>query len=472
MPIHRIITAITLLITLAVADRASADAFDDVVVFRPAGSSWFLSHNRGGPGFYKSNTLGPAPVTSGPAQWGLAGDAPLVGDVNGDGFDDIVAVRDGGNFSWFAGHTLDNSGVGAIGSQSFPAADSVLGGFGTAAGSEGNFLADVNGDGFDDAVTVNAGFNWFSNPSDFFGLGAGPTSAGVQFGQAGDQPIIGDFNGDGDADLGVYRQVGGTIHIDLTAGGDLGAGDTANNGQIGGNVGDTVRVANLNGDALDDIVMIRQDGTGLIEWFGLINDGTGFAIEGDGDNDPDPVANPSGYHNFFNPGTTIAGFGLDGIDVPVIADINGDNMDDIGVYRDGTWFFTFTTAGGALGANAAGDEIFAFGIPGDIPLIGEFGSAPPVQSDFDNDGDVDGADFLTWQRGFLSGSTHAEGDADGDGDVDEVDLGIWQGEFGASSVVAASTSGTASVPEPSSLALVAFGLLAFTRITDRRRGQR
>ncbi|MCH8840516.1 MAG: hypothetical protein IH831_07530, partial [Planctomycetes bacterium] len=47
-----------------------------------------------------------------------------------------------------------------------------------------------------------------------------------------------------------------------------------------------------------------------------------------------------------------------------------------------------------------------------------------ASADFDEDGDVDGKDFLTWQRGLgiLLGAAHGDGDADGDGDVDLADL--------------------------------------------------
>ena len=64
--------------------------------------------------------------------------------------------------------------------------------------------------------------------------------------------------------------------------------------------------------------------------------------------------------------------------------------------------FRYTTAGGVLYAGFV-----------------EYGNVegPSLDSaDFDNDGDIDGADFLTWQRGFgMSSPTHANGDANGDG---------------------------------------------------------
>jgi hypothetical protein len=46
------------------------------------------------------------------------------------------------------------------------------------------------------------------------------------------------------------------------------------------------------------------------------------------------------------------------------------------------------------------------------------------------DYDVDGQDFLIWQRGVGVGTTHTEGDANINGTVDGVDLDIWESQFG------------------------------------------
>jgi hypothetical protein len=78
--------------------------------------------------------------------------------------------------------------------------------------------------------------------------------------------------------------------------------------------------------------------------------------------------------------------------------------------------------------------------------------APSVteDADFDQDGDIDGADFLTWQRNLQTANpTPAQGDADDDDDVDGDDLAIWEGQFD-SSVVA-----SAPVPEPGSFVMFA-----------------
>ena len=51
--------------------------------------------------------------------------------------------------------------------------------------------------------------------------------------------------------------------------------------------------------------------------------------------------------------------------------------------------------------------------------------------DFDGDNQVDGQDFLAWQRGLgATDATPEQGDANGDGNVDANDLAIWQEQFG------------------------------------------
>ena len=70
--------------------------------------------------------------------------------------------------------------------------------------------------------------------------------------------------------------------------------------------------------------------------------------------------------------------------------------------------------------------------------------SPPLPGDFDLDGSVDGADFLTWQRQL--------GDAT-DGD----DLTLWREGFAVSNPAAGAAQ--QAVPEPSAAALILVGLL-------------
>ena len=80
--------------------------------------------------------------------------------------------------------------------------------------------------------------------------------------------------------------------------------------------------------------------------------------------------------------------------------------------------------------------------------------APADPADFNNDGLVDHADLLAWKNGFGTNgnATHSQGDADADSDVDGNDFLLWQRAVNGSSLTVVSTS----VPEPSSLALVVF----------------
>jgi|GEM_PF-1640073 len=88
----------------------------------------------------------------------------------------------------------------------------------------------------------------------------------------------------------------------------------------------------------------------------------------------------------------------------------------------------------------------------------------PDSGDFDQDADIDGADFLAWQRGFgvttLAGVAH--GDGNHSGTVTSEDLTIWQSQYGS----AVSSASLQSVHEPTSLALLllaASGFAAYRR---------
>ena len=75
-----------------------------------------------------------------------------------------------------------------------------------------------------------------------------------------------------------------------------------------------------------------------------------------------------------------------------------------------------------------------------------------LTGDFDFDGDVDGADFLVWQRGF--GTTH-----------NAADIADWQTYFGTTAVAASASA----VPEPTSAGLLVMALGALV-LVGRRRG--
>jgi hypothetical protein len=88
----------------------------------------------------------------------------------------------------------------------------------------------------------------------------------------------------------------------------------------------------------------------------------------------------------------------------------------------------------------------------------------PYDADFDADGDVDGRDFLTWQRNFNTTAGYgSDGDANHNGLVDASDLAIWQDQCtsSGSELVAAQ-----QIPEPASAIglLVGLSLLTWRRV--------
>ena len=128
------------------------------------------------------------------------------------------------------------------------------------------------------------------------------------------------------------------------------------------------------------------------------------------------------------------------------------------VPRCGSGYFDYLTYWDQIG----GEDFMLFASVGDRSKWGSWGhfeyegqpisESPKMQGildflasispdgDFDADGDVDGADFLKWQRDGLSAG----------------DLADWQASYGPGIAAAASTA----VPEPASLLLLVLGGLA------------
>ncbi|HEX6963154.1 MAG TPA: hypothetical protein VF175_14910 [Lacipirellula sp.] len=107
--------------------------------------------------------------------------------------------------------------------------------------------------------------------------------------------------------------------------------------------------------------------------------------------------------------------------------------------------------------NSVVDAITGPGTGSDVVLIGSGSETIAVDNaDFDGDGDVDGADFLTWQRNLGMSAGQTGGDANNSGTVGAADLGIWQEQFSA----AAATATIATVPEPGVAGLLLAALLA------------
>jgi len=176
------------------------------------------------------------------------------------------------------------------------------------AGVNGTWSLYVNDDAAGSAGVIFDGWN-ITIFTDAGGLpgGANPVPCGKP-----------DFDGDGRADIAVYRD--GTWFIHRSSDG----GATT----VGwGSVGDIPVAADYDGDAITDIAVYR-DGT----WF---------------------------IHRSSDGGVTTVGWGSEG-DTPVPADYDGDGITDIAVYRDGTWFIHRSSDDGAT--------TVGWGSVGDIPI--------------------------------------------------------------------------------------------------------
>ncbi len=81
----------------------------------------------------------------------------------------------------------------------------------------------------------------------------------------------------------------------------------------------------------------------------------------------------------------------------------------------------------------AGDTWRALLYRPDGTLVNDYANAMFTQpTDFEEDGDTDGSDFLAWQRGsgINGGAQHSDGDANYDGIVDNTDLRLWELQYG------------------------------------------
>jgi hypothetical protein len=121
------------------------------------------------------------------------------------------------------------------------------------------------------------------------------------YGEPGDVPLAGDWNGDGVRQIGVFHD--GQWYLDLDGDGKFTERDAA---FVFGQAGDIPVVGDFNGDGVDDIGVYRNG-----KW----------------------IIDTNGNHKF---DATDKVFELGGAgDIPVVGDWNDDGIDDPGVYHPG-----------------------------------------------------------------------------------------------------------------------------------------
>jgi hypothetical protein len=114
--------------------------------------------------------------------WGLPGDYPLLGDLNGDGTDELIVYRPSEG-RWYV-RRVD-------GTRYYPAGSEPVWGVGT----DVPLVADLDGNGADELIVWRPGNGrWYALRADktrFFQTGSEP-----QLGGTGDVPLVGDLTGE------------------------------------------------------------------------------------------------------------------------------------------------------------------------------------------------------------------------------------------------------------------------------------
>jgi hypothetical protein len=134
--------------------------------------------------------------------FGDPGDVPLVGDFNGDGRDTVSIWRPA-EARVFIINELGEDGKG-LGAAEF---DFYFGDSG-----DTPFVGDFDGDGIDTIglYRESTGFVYFTNT-----LATGVADLSFYFGNPGDQVLAGDWDGDGDDTVAVYRPSNGRLYVNL-----------------------------------------------------------------------------------------------------------------------------------------------------------------------------------------------------------------------------------------------------------------
>ena len=393
--------------TMQVMGDFNGDGKKDVAKIVTVGSTYNISVLLGnGDGTFQAAILTTTPNNS--------DDNIVVGDVNGDGKDDIVMVHSGAPASI---DVLVGGGDGTfLTAVNYPV---------TSAALVGGVLADINGDGkldvmaFDNANPANV----IKLPGNGDGTFQSATPMTVLSASAPNNMIFADFNGDGKLDFA--GDVNGQVQVTLASGSTSFASPVllttpdANYNNCSSVAGD------LSGDGKPEIVSVSCNTNRLAVY---LNNGDGSFQTG-------VYYNNNGDQN-------------QSVDEPTIADLNGDGKNDVVVVN-----------------SSSGDvSVFLGDGEGAIqvePLcydVGGFAWAAPLVADFNGDGLMDVVESddeynLVYLQGYGDGSFRgapsydlpnsfagsaytysvASGDFNGDG-VPDVVVGQ-QGNNGSTGVV-------------------------------------
>ncbi len=230
---------------------------------------------------------------------------------------------------------------------------------------------DFNGDGKAEVGVFYAG-NWYIDLN-----GNGVWDDGdlwAKLGEAGDRPVVGDWDGDGKADIGIFgpewpedhrvvmSEPGLPDRQNYTSGARKNMPPRAYETSLGQRTIKRTATGELRTDVIDHVFYYggKNDHPVVGDWNGDGVDTIGVFMNGTW------ILDDNGDGRWL-PGETMVEFGQAG-DIPVVGDFNGDGVDQLGVFRDGKWIID-SNGNHTIDAE---DLVIEFGQAGDIPIVGDW----------------------------------------------------------------------------------------------------
>ena len=188
------------------------------------------------------------------------------------------------------------------------------------------------------------GLGWYLDSNRNGGWDDFVNDTSYTFGQPGDIPVTGDWNGDNKTDVGVFRN--GTWSLDMNNNGTWDGTPTDTTFYWGLQPGDIPITGDWNGNGITETGIFRNGGYWYLD---MNNNGTWDGTPTD---------------------TTFYWGKLPG-DIPITGDWNGNGFTKTGIFRPGTGFYLDMNNNGQWDS---GDRMLAWGLllPNDTPVTGDW----------------------------------------------------------------------------------------------------